>query len=86
VDGVKIFEELDGHMPMTSLVTKNFIGRSNWEDVSSQYADGDERFRGSMYDFRLYRKPMSAAKIKRTVEWGRERIEGMPEAKGKEVK
>ena len=85
VDGVKIFEELDGHMPMTSLVTKNFIGRSNWEDVSSQYADGDERFRGSMYDFRLYRKPMSAAKIKRTVEWGRAKLEGMPEAISKEV-
>jgi hypothetical protein len=83
VDGVKIFEELDGHMPMTSLVTKNFIGRSNWEDVSSQYADGDERFRGSMYDFRLYRKPMSAAKIKRTVEWGKTKLEGMPEAKSK---
>jgi len=77
IDGVKIYEHLDGHMPLTSLVTKNYIGRSNWEEVSSQYADGDERFRGSLFDFRFYRNPMSAAKIQRSVEWGRARLQGL---------
>ena len=74
VDGVKVFEELDGHMPLQSYTTNNYIGRSNWEGVTSQYQDADERFHGSLFDFRLYRIPMSAAKIKRTVEWGRDKL------------
>ena len=74
INGTKVFEQMDGHMPLTSLVSKNYIGKSNWEGVSSQYLDADERFRGALFDFRLYRTPMSAAKIKRTVEWGRDRL------------
>ena len=74
IDGVKVFEQLDGHMPLTSLVTKNYIGKSNWEGVSSQYLDADERFRGALFDFRMYRAPMSAAKIKRSFEWGAARL------------
>lgn len=74
VDGVKVYEEQDGHMPLQSYTTNNYIGRSNWEGVSSQYQDADERFRGALFDFRLYRTPMSASKIKRTVEWGRSYI------------
>lgn len=71
IDGVKKYEEPDGHMPMKSYMTNNYIGRSNWEGVSSQYEDGDERFRGALFDFRLYRAPMSASKIARTVQYGR---------------
>jgi hypothetical protein len=80
VDGIKVFEEVDGHMPLNSYVTSNYIGRSNWEGVTSQYQDADERFRGALFDFRLYRTPMSAAKVKRTVEWGREKL-GMNQRK-----
>ena len=69
-----MFEEPDGHMPQTSYVTLNYIGRSNWEGVSSQYQDADERFRGALFDFRLYRLPMSSNKITRTVAWGQERL------------
>jgi hypothetical protein len=74
IDGKKVYEEPDGHMALKSYVTSNYIGRSNWEGVSSQYEDADERFRGSLFDFRLYRAPMSPAKITRTVQWGRERL------------
>jgi len=74
VDGVKVFEEMNGHMPLQSYTTNNYIGRSNWEGVRSQYQDADERFRGAMFDFRIYRTPMSVAKIRRTVDWGRERL------------
>lgn len=70
INGKKVYEEPDGHMPLASYVTQNYIGRSNWEGVSSQYADADERFRGALFDFRLYRTPMSSTKILRTVEWG----------------
>lgn len=71
INGIKKFEEPNGHLGQTSYVTNNYIGRSNWESVSSQYADADERFRGAMFDFRLYRAPMSASKVQRTVSWGR---------------
>ena len=74
IDGVKVFEEVDGHMALKSYTTSNYIGRSNWEGVSSQYEDGDERFRGSLFDFRLYRTPMPPAKIARTVQWGRKKL------------
>jgi hypothetical protein len=75
IDGVEVFKHEDGHMPLQSYTTKNYLGRSNWEGVSSQYQDADERFRGSMFDFRLYRSPMSADKIKKTVAWGKRRLE-----------
>jgi len=74
IDGKMVYEEPDGHMALKSYVTSNYIGRSNWEGVSSQYEDGDERLRGALFDFRLYRAPMSGAKIQRTVQWGKERL------------
>jgi len=74
IDGAKVMEEPDGHMPLASYVTENYIGRSNWEGESSQYQNGDERFRGSLFDFRLYRAPMSSNKIARTVAWGSKKL------------
>lgn len=74
IDGKKVYEHEDGHLPLRSYITENYIGRSNWENVSSQYEDADERFRGSLFDFRLYRAPMSGPKITRTVQWGREKL------------
>jgi hypothetical protein len=81
VNGKKVHELLDGHMPLKSYTTNNYIGRSNWEGVTSQYNDADQRFRGALFDFRLYRAPMSAAKITRTVEWGKEKLGLLGDAK-----
>lgn len=75
VNGKQVLEEADGHMPTSSYTTKNYIGRSNWETESSQYNDRDERFRGALFDFRLYRIPMSAAKIQRTWDWGARKLQ-----------
>ena len=75
INGEKIFEQPDGHMALASYVTNNYIGRSNWEGQSSQYDNGDERFRGALFDFRLYRQPMSVTKIARTVGWGRKKLD-----------
>jgi len=74
VDGQKVYEQLDGHMPLASYTTTNYIGRSNWESDTSQYQDSDERFRGALFDLRFYRTPMSKAKIERTVLWGKTRL------------
>ena len=70
VNGKKVVEHADGHVPLQSYTTENYIGRSNWETDTSQYDDKDERFRGALFDFRMYRHPMSAAKVKKSFEWG----------------
>ena len=75
IDGDKVFEHLDGHLPLKSYTTRNYIGRSNWENVTKGYQDRDERFRGALFDFRMYRAPMAPTKIARTVAWGRERLQ-----------
>lgn len=74
INGEKKYEEMDGHMPMTSYVANNYIGRSNWEEASAAFQNPDERFRGALFDFRLYRIPMSVAKIKKTREWGQRKL------------
>lgn len=74
INGNKIYEEQNGHLPLKSYLTQNYIGRSNWEGISSQYEGGDERMRGALFDFRMYRTPMSASKIARTIQWGREKL------------
>ena len=75
IDNKMVLEHVDGHMPLNSYTTNNYIGKSNWEEVGvGQYDDQDERFRGSLFDFRLYRLPMSAAKIASTYDWGRARV------------
>jgi hypothetical protein len=80
IDGKKVYEEVNGHMPLKSYTTHNYIGKSNWEEDSSQYQDRDERFKGALFDFRLYRQPMSAPKIVRTVQWGEKKL-GLTDSK-----
>jgi hypothetical protein len=75
VNGKKVYEHADGFLPLNSYTTKNYIGKSNWETTTSQYDDRDERFRGAMFDFRMYRTPMSAAKVKKTHEWGLQKLQ-----------
>lgn len=71
IDGQRVHREEDGHMAQADYTTKNYIGRSNWEGVTSQYNDADERFRGAIFDMRFYRAPLSADKISKTVQWGK---------------
>ena len=74
IDGKKVHTEESGHIPLTAYTNKNYIGRSNWEGVTSQYQDADERFRGSLFDFRLYRAPLSESKVARSFQWGAEKL------------
>jgi len=70
VDGKMIFSNEDGHLPQVNYTSKNYIGRSNWEDSPGQGEFKDERFRGSLFDFRMYRIPISVVKIQKTMDWG----------------
>ena len=71
IDGLKVFTKEAGFLPQTNYVKQNYIGRSNWELALNQGEYKDERLRGSLFDFRMYRIPMSETKILKTVEWGK---------------
>ena len=71
IDGLRVFSKADGCLPQANYVTMNYIGRSNWEIASNQGEYKDERLRGSLFDFRMYRAPMSEIKVLKTIEWGK---------------
>lgn len=76
-DGVMVYEEQSGHLPQSSSLSKNYIGRSNWTDVTSQMENADELFKGKLFDFRMYKTPMAEGKIRKTVAWGQNKIQGL---------
>lgn len=75
VDGTRVHTHEGGHLPLKSFTTRNYLGRSNWEEATAEFADSDERFRGALFDLRLYAVPLSEARIARTVAWGRRWLE-----------
>jgi hypothetical protein len=70
-----VYTEEAGHLPQTNTTTKNYIGKSNWMDSTSDYENADELFKGKIFDFRMYNMPMNANKIKETFEWGKKMID-----------
>jgi hypothetical protein len=73
-DGERIYTEENAFLPQQSYTTNNYIGKSNWMNVTENDQNADELFRGSIFDFRGYQSFMSPEKIKETYEWGRERL------------
>lgn len=71
VNGEDVYTKASGFLPQASTTTNNYLGKSNWLSDTSQYENKDELFRGSLFDVRGYKTPMSAKKIKDTVEWGK---------------
>lgn len=63
-----------GFLPQTNYTTHNYIGKSNWSSVTSQYENRDELFKGSLFDFRMYDTPLSFEKIIQTIDWGTEAL------------
>jgi hypothetical protein len=70
-NGVKKFLEPSGWLPQNSLTEKNYIGRSNWTNVTSQYANKDELLKGAVFDVRAYNVPLAQGVIKNSYGWGR---------------
>ena len=78
INGRKVHEE-EGVLPQTNYMTKNYIGKSSWDNVTSMYENADELFKGRLFDFRGYRTPMPEKKIEETYRWGRAML-GLEEA------
>ena len=68
IDGKLVRTKESGFLPQTDYTERNYIGKSNWSDVTSQYEDKDELFKGRIFDFRGYAAPIKPAEI---YNWGR---------------
>jgi len=79
VNGNIYYTKEAGFLPQQDSFDKNYIGKSNWTDMDGEYELKDELFNGSLFDFRMYRRPLSETEIKRSVAWGIEML-GIPSA------
>jgi hypothetical protein len=70
-NGEKVFVEESGWLPQNNNTSKNYIGKSNWSNVTSQYGNRDELFKGSVFDIRGYRTQLSEGVIKESYAWGK---------------
>jgi hypothetical protein len=74
INGEMKFVQPSGCLPATGRLTNNFLGKSNWSDATSQFANKDELFKGAIFDFRVYSVPMSKSLIDDTVAWGKSKL------------
>jgi hypothetical protein len=73
-NGERIYIEPSGWLPQNNETQKNYIGKSNWSNVTSQYANRDELFKGSIFDFRGYKVPLSPSVITESYVWGKKML------------
>ncbi len=70
-NGEAVYTKPSGWLPQESRTQKNYLGRSNWSDVTSQFDNKDELFKGAMFDFRLYRGALAPRTIRESFAWGK---------------
>ena len=73
-NGEQVHMESSGWLPQNSSTAKNYIGKSNWTDNMSHYANRDELFKGSVFDFRGYKSLSSQKMIKDSFKWGKNKL------------
>jgi hypothetical protein len=71
MDGEKVYMEAAGWLPQASTTSNNYIGKSNWTNETSQYENKNELFKGSLFDLRGYKVPLSEKVIKDSIVWGK---------------
>ncbi len=74
VDGELVFLEPSGFLPQTSSLSNCYLGKSNWTNVTSQYENKDELFKGKMFDVRGYKQSVTDKVIKGSVAWGKQKL------------
>jgi len=73
-NGVKVFTEPSGWLPQNNETSKNYIGKSNWSDTTSQYGNRDELFKGSVFDIRGYGTAVGKEVVKESYLWGKKML------------
>jgi hypothetical protein len=74
VDGKLVFLEASGFLHQASSLSNCYLGKSNWSNVTSQYENKDELFKGSMFDVRGYKQALSEKVIKESIAWGKDKL------------
>lgn len=74
VNSVLVAQKPSGYLPSTNFMTNCYLAKSNWSDATVQYESKDELFRGALFDFRMYRTPLSASVIQSSYKWGLEKL------------
>lgn len=74
-NGKLVHTEQSAFLPQTNYTTSNYIGKSNWANATSPYANADELFKGRLFDFRGYRTAFTEQKINDTYEWGQKLLQ-----------
>jgi hypothetical protein len=74
INGKKMAEDSNGHLPQSSFTSNNYIGKSNWSNDSSKYENRPELFKGSLFDLRGYNQAVTEDKLKKTIRWGSLRL------------
>ena len=74
INGKKVAEDKSAHLPQSSLTSNNYLGKSNWLSNSSQYENRPELFKGSLFDLRGYDQAVTEHKLKKTIKWGKLRL------------
>jgi hypothetical protein len=70
-NGKVVHTEGGAWLPQTDFTTNNYIGKSNWTNVTSPYENADELLKARLFDFRMYRTAMNDKKVKDTYNWGK---------------
>ena len=73
-DSKEVHTEAAAWLPQTNYTTNNYIGKSNWMNMTSPYDNADELFKGKLFDMRGYRTIMDQKKVKDTYEWGKKML------------
>jgi hypothetical protein len=74
INAERVFLEPSGFLPQASTLAQCYLGKSNWTNVTSQYENKDELFKGSMFDVRGYKQSVTDKVIVESVAWGRVKL------------
>jgi hypothetical protein len=74
MDAKLVHTESAAWLPQNNYTTNNYIGKSNWSNVTSPFDNADELFKGKLFDFRGYRTSMNETKIQDTYKWGKKML------------
>lgn len=74
VNGELVFLQPSGFLPQASSLSNCYLGRSNWSNVTSQYENKDELFKGRMFDIRGYKQSLTKKVITESVAWGKQKL------------
>jgi hypothetical protein len=74
LNGEMSFLQPSGFLPQASTMSNCYLGKSNWSNVTSQYENKDELFKGKLFDVRGYKVSLADNVIQDSVAWGKQKL------------